>query len=582
MACNHALDGNLYISSSAESLYKAGSNSSNNRDVIASSAGSNLATRLKMKFFSSHKCVTAKAAQLTLFWALLVGFMFGYFYNLSLPTVINKNKEYRLTGIYIVVASFYCFYPIVGFLADVQFGRYRTILRSMQTLCVLLLITSPVVVLLTALEHATWKECVLYLWVASVFSLMAIFCANSIQFGMDQLHDSPSDHQSIFIHWYVCTWYAGVFASLTVLLVIDIEKNHQFYTILVKVIASVSLVFSLAFSLCIARQKKHWFLMDNARANPYKMVYEVTKFARHCKVPIQRSAFTYCEDKIPSGLDLGKAKYGGPFTVEQVEDVKAFYGILKVVLAVGPVFFLKISTDRVLNDYFIFNETNLSLKNTVEVNLLGNGLLSYVIILVTLPLYIILIRPFVDNHLPGILRRLGLGILLVKVTLISIFILHAIPFKAYPPHEECFYFNESPTSSRPIILSIPCSLNAFSNMLIYIALYEFVCSQSPHAMKGSLIGLTFAVKGVFELIGTGVLILFLLIHPQSATISCSMIYYLLNILIAVISFLAYVIVSKKYKYRVRDEICNVYRYVEEYYSKKLEADAARSLNELSK
>ena len=50
----------------------------------------------------------------------------------------------------------------------------------------------------------------------------------------------------------------------------------------------------------------------------------------------------FFEDEIPSGLDLGKAKYGGLFSTEQVEDVKAFYGILKVLFAMGPVFFLQV------------------------------------------------------------------------------------------------------------------------------------------------------------------------------------------------------------------------------------------------
>ena len=32
----------------------------------------------------------------------------------------------------------------------------------------------------------------------------------------------------------------------------------------------------------------------------------------------------FCEDKLPSRFDFGKSKYGGPFTTEQVEDVKTF------------------------------------------------------------------------------------------------------------------------------------------------------------------------------------------------------------------------------------------------------------------
>ena len=71
--------------------------------------------------------------------------------------------------------------------------------------------------------------------------------------------------------------------------------------------------------------KKHWFIIDTARSNPYKLVYRVTKFARQHKVPIGRSAFTYCENDMPSGLDLDKSKYGGPLTTEEVENVNVFY-----------------------------------------------------------------------------------------------------------------------------------------------------------------------------------------------------------------------------------------------------------------
>ena len=44
-------------------------------------------------------------------------------------------------------------------------------------------------------------------------------------------------------------------------------------------------------------------------------------------------------------LDLGKEKYGGPFTTEQVEDVKVFYGILKVLFSLGAAFFLDFAAD---------------------------------------------------------------------------------------------------------------------------------------------------------------------------------------------------------------------------------------------
>jgi hypothetical protein len=65
--------------------------------------------------------------------------------------------------------------------------------------------------------------------------------------------------------------------------------------------------------------------------NPYKLAYKVIKYALKNKHPQRRSAFTYCEDELPSRLDFGKSKYGGPFTTEQVEDVKTFLRVLAVI-----------------------------------------------------------------------------------------------------------------------------------------------------------------------------------------------------------------------------------------------------------
>ena len=64
--------------------------------------------------------------------------------------------------------------------------------------------------------------------------------------------------------------------------------------------------------------------------NPYMLVYKVIKYALQNKHPQRRSAFTYCEDKLLSRIDFGKSKYGGPFTTEQVEDVKTFLRVLAV------------------------------------------------------------------------------------------------------------------------------------------------------------------------------------------------------------------------------------------------------------
>ena len=57
---------------------------------------------------------------------------------------------------------------------------------------------------------------------------------------------------------------------------------------------------------------------------------------RPYKHPLQRSAFTFSENYIPSRLDFAKERFGGPFTTEQVENVKTFLSILLIIFALGP------------------------------------------------------------------------------------------------------------------------------------------------------------------------------------------------------------------------------------------------------
>ena len=90
-------------------------------------------------------------------------------------------------------------------------------------------------------------------------------------------------------------------------------------------------------------------MIDTGSENPYRLVYRVLNFAKAHTNPINHGAFTYnSEDEHPSRLDLGKQKYGGPFTTEQVENVKAFLGILIVFFTLGPITMVDFSIDGIL------------------------------------------------------------------------------------------------------------------------------------------------------------------------------------------------------------------------------------------
>ncbi len=67
-----------------------------------------------------------------------------------------------------------------------------------------------------------------------------------------------------------------------------------------------------------------WLIIEPQSTQVFRNVYGVLKFAAKHKSPVNRSAFTYWEENIPSRLDLGKSRFGGPFITEQVEDVVSF------------------------------------------------------------------------------------------------------------------------------------------------------------------------------------------------------------------------------------------------------------------
>ena len=161
---------------------------------------------------------------------------------------------------------------------------------------------------------------------------------------MDQLHDSPAEDRTLFIHWYVWLYFLTIsIGQLAWNLGFQIPYNvdaQAYYNIIgfcLLCLIPLLVITVLIVTLCLVKYKKRWFnfLIEPGANNPYRLVYRVTKFAYQHKTPVRRSAFTYCEDEIPSGLDLGKEKYGGCFTSEQVEDVKVFYGILKVLFSFG-------------------------------------------------------------------------------------------------------------------------------------------------------------------------------------------------------------------------------------------------------
>ena len=556
--------------------------------------------RMRPKFHCRHQrcCLTSKAAILILLWNLILVPLASLesFFDLAIDSddfIIWEFDRYTTTilsvSIYSAMAFLLLFYPLAGCLADIRWGRYKTTLNGLCLIFwgqLLIMVFSGLAIVTYIMSYDKLNAPIQIIVVGVIEPILVpvaafgvilllsgfvAFSANSIQFGIDQLHDAPTEDSTLYIHWYVWTTYAGL---LPMKLGFNIFGDIFVYFRTCLLLLPLLL---LGVTLCIKRYKPHWFLIDSGSRNPYKLVYKVLKFAKAHTNPIRRSAFTYCEDELPSRLDLGKEKYGGPFTTEQVENVKVFLGILRVLLTLGPIMMVDFSVGGILLRFA--GHINIRTPEPEAIASFANvDSLTPLMIVVLVPFYLCLLRPFIHNHIPGMLKRIGLGMIFILLSTLCSSIMDAYGHKhanvavCFLVNNTAYYYSNGSSDTTLHInsytLATQYSLNAMGYMLLYIATYEFICSQSPHAMKGLVIGTFFAIKGVFQLLGVVVTYLPFAYGWNVVRVfpSCGFVYYLINAIIALIGIVAYTCVARKYQYRQRDEPDNIYRYAEEYYA----------------
>lgn len=107
---------------------------------------------------------------------------------------------------------------------------------------------------------------------------------------------------------------------------------------------------------------------------------------RKHKYPVQRSAFTHCDDELPSRIDFAKERYGGYFTAEQVEDVKTLRIPLVFVLDVPMTTFISF-----LFGIHVIGKQSSTVNHSCSASrfiLLTNGGLINLVSAIILPVYV--------------------------------------------------------------------------------------------------------------------------------------------------------------------------------------------------
>ncbi len=221
----------------------------------------------------------------------------------------------------------------------------------------------------------------------------------------------------------------------------------------------------------------------------------------------------------------------------------------------GP-YFLPGST--VLAHYISFDGFYNS--NILHRAILQNSILSPVIVTIFILFFLIFIRQCIFNRMPTFLKRIGASLIPIIIIQVIVIVVGIIPRNQYYSfRDSCLIVNIS--SINYLNVTIPEFL--LPTLLQFV--WQFIYSQSPQYMKWLLFGLYYFIQAVFRLIPL-CCYFFLINSRKSVHFGCPFDYLILYLVIGVITLLMFTIAAHRYRYRKREDICNVYQYAENYYT----------------
>ena len=296
----------------------------------------------------------------------------------------------------------------------------------------------------------------------------------------DQLIGASGEQLSFAIYWMM---WGFVIAYHTQLLK---GISSVYFGIVVEALSFLCIsMMGFIFSYC-----KYLLTIVPQLSNPYKLIFRVLNYARIHKYPERRSALTYWEEDIPSRIDLGMSKYGGPFTVEEVEDVKTFFQLLPVIsCAAGCYAGILIDCYNLLDGEGPFGNYKFEISCIL--------LSQLILFALGIPLYHFLLYPLFYNYIPTMLNRIGVGLVLTLCSYGMYAVVGDLLVCNTLTNTTCILFHSEMfdiSSNGVWWLTVPITIHNAGLLLSTITLFEFVCAQSPRPLCGLLTG--FAIMSI--------------------------------------------------------------------------------------
>ena len=503
-----------------------------------------------------------KAALMILQWVFTASLNLFITYSL-----VDTYNEIYLGGAIALSAP-------IALVADIYLGRYKVIQYGMRLLWVTVIASNIIIALQYYVVKNAATSSILRVFTTIGVAGSAGIIVNSIQFGIDQLTDASSSEITSYISWY--TWITMLATTTSTIF----TNCLTYYTSLSYFVLPLSCTLSILSDCCF----NHWLVKEPVTTNPLKLIYQVLKYAVKNKYPRLRSAFTYWEDKPYSRIDLGKTKYGGPFTIEQVEDVKTFFRLLAWFGFCTPIFILYSSLYYLFYIQYFDNQFLLSLKHNSVSKYIKSCYyetfalnLDYITIVFLVPVIELTLYPLLMkcncciNF--SIRARFLLGIfvtILYELHLLGIELV--VTQTSDLQNSTCFYYVNAETVSLYWLI-LPEVLFGIAVYILLTSSMELIAAQAPYSMRGLLFGIGILLYGSSAALSSLCYPLLMIprkYYTQSNGSNCELWLYGCILFLTIALLCAGFIVEKWYTLRRRDEdLPNEQKFAVDYYEKYL-------------
>ena len=510
-----------------------------------------------------------RGAILIILWNLLVMSIYHLFIQGYKQGQLNNPFNVNWTGLLIWCMAL--LFPIGGWLADTRVGRYKVIHYSMWIMWTGMVLATLGELLLANVgaNCPKYVKSGIYL---SLYSFTAIgfggFLSNIIHLGVDQLIDASASEITSFISWYTLTFYAS---GTTLHFVTDcVTDKDTFYIEVFFVAVCLTIV------LCLDSLFHHILVNEPVvHGKSLRVIMGVIRYTiRNRYLRYNLTATCTTNNVTPSRFDVAKHMHGGPFTSQQVDNVRTFLWVLAIIATCSLVFGsmepLHLVQEKI-EHHWIQEERGADTRLCYK-NLTLRYSQQFIVIAFTI-LYEFVIHPLFHKCLPRV-RITTRCLLAIATFFLWILSLLATDIAIYHQQKSsnttevlpiCILVDKANITISYKLLLIPSFLDALSQFLLVSSGLEYIWAQTPSTMKGLMLGFAYMFIGLSTLAHAAILSPFFYkqftkrIPWEYSPLQCEIWYFILEgVIILAVLTVTTVLVKKHNKQKQRSTYFDPY------------------------